>query len=253
MRIVLQTHHIERSGLAPRVRDRDAARGHQAFRLQLFAAQADHHHLAPKVGIQADVAQGADRDVGPLGVDGHAAAVAVLQPHHVVHIGVLRQQFVFDARDCKLDHARNTLHRGGDGQDVAGAHRAVGVAKAFKGVALQRGQRRGFDRGHGQVLQRAGTGHVEQTLVHPAARGNVLQRMANRDAVAQHRAAGGQVNQRNFVALGHLVAQHQTARQHGACGQATVVGHDGDVVAGVHADGQRRGHGISYDQNSAVP
>ena len=253
MGLVLQTHHIERSGFAPGVRDRDAARGHQAFGLQLFAAQADHHHLAPEVGVQADVAQGADRDLGALGVDGHAAAVAVLDPHHVVHVGKQRQQLVFDARDRKFDHARDTLHRGGDGQDVAGAHRAIGIAKAFECVALQRGQRRGFDGGHGQVVQLTSTGHVQQTFVHPAACGNVLPRMANRDAVAQHRAVGGQVNQRDFVALRHLVAQHQPAGQDGACGQASVVGHDGDVVAGVHADGVGRGHVISYDQIRSAP
>jgi hypothetical protein len=37
-----------------------------------------------------------------------------------------------------LDHAGHALHRGGDGQDVARADRAVGVAVALEGVAFQR-------------------------------------------------------------------------------------------------------------------
>ena len=66
--------------------DREAARRQQPLGLQLLAAQADHHHLAAEVRVQADVAQRADRDHRVGRVDRHAAAVAVLQPHHVVDV-----------------------------------------------------------------------------------------------------------------------------------------------------------------------
>jgi hypothetical protein len=66
----------------------DRARRQQPLGLQLLAAQADHHHLAAEVGVQADVAQRADGDHRIGRVDGHAAAVAVLQRHHVVHVRV---------------------------------------------------------------------------------------------------------------------------------------------------------------------
>jgi hypothetical protein len=47
------------------------------------------------------------------------------------------------------------------------------------------------------------------------------------------------------VALGHVIAQRQAAREHGSGGQATVVGHDRDVVAGVHGDVEgRAGRGV---------
>jgi hypothetical protein len=39
------------------------------------------------------------------------------------------------------------------------------------------------------------------------------------------------------VALRDLVFQDQTAAQWRACGQAAVVGHDGDIVLFVHQDG----------------
>jgi len=123
---------------APRRRCRAmTARGQQPLGLQLLAAQADHHHLAAEVGVAADVAQGANRDDGVGRVDGHTAAVAVLQAHHVVHVGKARQQLGLDALHGKVHHTGHALHRGGDGQDVARAHRAIGVAKALKGVARQ--------------------------------------------------------------------------------------------------------------------
>jgi hypothetical protein len=60
----------------------------QARRLQLFAAQADHHGLAAEVRVLADVAQGADRDVGAGRLDGDAAAVGVLEADDVVDVRV---------------------------------------------------------------------------------------------------------------------------------------------------------------------
>ena len=39
-------------------------RRHQPFRLQLFAAEADDHHLAAEVGVAREVLQGADRHDG---------------------------------------------------------------------------------------------------------------------------------------------------------------------------------------------
>ena len=255
MGFVLQAHHIQPLGAAAFVHHGDGAGGQQSLGLQLFAAQAHHHHLAAKVGVQAQVAQGADGDDGVWRVNRHAAAVAMFQRHHVVHVRVARQQLLLDALHGKLGDARHALHRLRDGQDVASAHRAIGVAVALKGVALQRGQGLAARGGHGQGVQLARLGHGQQPLVHPAARRNVAGGIANRNAVAQHRTPGGQIDQRHLVALRHLVAQHQARGQGSACGQATIVGHDGDVVAVVHADGERFqgliggaiGHAVSYD------
>ena len=90
-----------------------------------------------EVGIQADVAQRADGDHRIRCVDRHAAAVTVLQPDHVVHVRVQRQQLGLDAGHGLRHHAGHALHGGGDGQDVAGAHRAIGVAQALEGEAVE--------------------------------------------------------------------------------------------------------------------
>ena len=75
--------------------------------------------------------------------------------------------------------------------------------------------------------------------MHPAAGRDGVQRVADRDAVAQHRRVGRDVDQRHLVALRHALAQHQARRQHRARRQPAVVGDDRDVVALVHADRQR--------------
>ena len=145
---ILQAQHIQRAlvyGI-----DCNAAGGKQAIGLQLLAAQANDHHLAAKVGVAADVVQGPDGDDGVRRVYGHAATIAVLEPHHAVHMGVARQQFVTDAFDGQRHYAGHALNRGGDSQQVAGAHRAVGIAVALKGVPSQCRQVWRGCRGHGQ-------------------------------------------------------------------------------------------------------
>ena len=206
MGLVLQAHHIQPLGAAAFIHHGDGARRQQTLGLQLFAAQAHHHHLAAKVGVQAQVAQGADGDDGVGRVNRHTAAVAMFQRHHVVHVGVTGQQFLLDELHGKFGHAGHALHGLGNGQDVAGAHRAIGVAVALKGVALQRRHGLATCGGHGQGVQLAGLEHGQQPLVHPAACRNVADGIANGNAVAQHRAPGRQIDQRHLVALWHLVA-----------------------------------------------
>jgi hypothetical protein len=74
VRVVLQADHVQRLGLGLPRRGSEAARRQQPLGLQLLAAQADHHHLAAEVGVQADVAQRADGD----GASG--ASMATPQP-----------------------------------------------------------------------------------------------------------------------------------------------------------------------------
>ena len=62
----------------------------------------------------------------------------MLQADHVIHIGVARQQLLFDALDRKVHHSGHALHGGGDRQNVAGADRAIRVAVALEGVARER-------------------------------------------------------------------------------------------------------------------
>ena len=71
------------------VHDREGAGRQQPVGLQLLAAQAHHHHLAAEVRVQRDVPQRADGDDRVGRVDGHAAAVAVLEADDVVHVRVI--------------------------------------------------------------------------------------------------------------------------------------------------------------------
>ena len=155
-----------------------------------------------------------------------------------------RQHFGLDAPHGKLCHAGHALHGLGDGQDVARAHRPVGVAVALKGVTLQRRHGRGLDGGHGQVNQLAGRRHIEQLFMHPAAGGNGLERVTNGNAVAQYRLPGTQITQRHLVALRHTLGQHQSAGQDGASRQAAVIANDGHVVTLVHANDDGGGAGV---------
>ena len=246
MRFVLQAHHIEfglgtvtHIGHMTLVDQRDRTRWQQAFRLQLLAAQADHHHLATEVRVQADIAQRADRNDRVGCVDGHAAAIGVRERHHVVHVRVLGQQLGLDALHGKVGHTGHTLHGLRDGQDVARADRAVQVAVTLEGVALQRLLHGRLDGGDRQSDEFARLGHLQQALVHPGAARQVFQRVADGHVVAAHGPARRDVNQRHLVRLGHLVDQGQAIGKHRASRQAAVVGHDGHVVGLVHGDVER--------------
>jgi hypothetical protein len=188
------------------------------------------------------VAQRADRDHRVGGVDRYAAAVRVLEPDHVVDVRIAGQQLVADAAHRDVEHAGYALHGRRDRQDIARADRPVGVAVALEREALdwRRGGR--TMRGHRQAPQLARGRHFDQSLVHPAARGDRFERVADRHAVAHDGRAGGQVDERNLVRLRHLVEQPDATRQQGAGRQAAVVADDRDVVAVAHAD-QDRLHG----------
>jgi hypothetical protein len=76
--------------------------------------------------------------------------------------------------------------------------------------------------------------------VHPAAGGDRLGGVADRDAVADHRLADADRRERDLVALRHAVDEDEARGQRGAGIEAALVGDDGDVVAVGHADGVRR-------------
>ena len=188
---------------------------------------------APRgVGVQADVAQGADGDGGAGRVDGHAAAVGVRDGHHVVHVGKARQNFRLDAPHRVLHGRRHALHGGRDAEHVLRAHAAVRVAVAFEGVACerrQRGRRRGGER---QFVERRALGHLHELLAHPGACGDGARRVADHLAVAQDGVALFEIAQRHLVALGNqLRAQEAFGR-----------GGDGHVIPRVDLDGKRRRH-----------
>ena len=78
--------------------------------------------------------------------------------------------------------------------------------------------------------------------MYPATCCNVFQGIADRYVVTQHRTALGQINQRELVSLGHLLAQLQAIGKNGTRFEATVIGDNGDVIARMHADEKWFGH-----------
>ncbi|MDT4850837.1 hypothetical protein FQZ97_850020 [compost metagenome] len=166
----------------------------------------------------------------------------MLQAHHAVHVRVLRQQFAADALNREVENPRHALHGGGDGEQVARAQAAVGVAVALEGVA---GQWRQLGRrvGGGQAFKRTRRRHHQPLLVDPSSRRDGYAGVADDHVVASHGGARGQVHQRHLVPLGHSLDQHRTVGQRGARLQATVVDDDGHVVGRVHADAAGGGRG----------
>ena len=252
--IVLQAHQVGALRLVTAIVDREATGWQEARGLQLLATQADHHDLAAKIRVQADVAQRADRDLGAWRVNRHTTAVTVLQTHHAVHIRVKRQQLAFNAFHRNLDHTRHALHRGRDGQQVARADRAIGIHIAFKGMALERCPGRCWLGGHGQTLQLACSRNVEQALMHPAACCNGFTGVTHGHVVAEHGLTRSDVDQGHLVSLRDFVTQHQTGRRtfghDRASRQAAIVGNDGHVVIRVHADGQRANGCVHVNQRA---
>jgi hypothetical protein len=75
-------------GHAAFVGDRDRYRRHQPLGLQFFASEADHHHLAAEVRVQADVAQRADRNLRSRRLDRYPATIGMLEADHIIDVRV---------------------------------------------------------------------------------------------------------------------------------------------------------------------
>ncbi len=80
---------------------------------------------AAEVWVEAEVAQRADGDFGAGGVDGDAAAVVVGDGDDVVDVGIVGEEFGFDAADGVVDGGCDALDGGADAEDVFGADGAV--------------------------------------------------------------------------------------------------------------------------------
>jgi hypothetical protein len=161
--------------------------------------------------------------IGAPGADRDAAAVAVLEPDHVVDVRVARQQLGPDPLDGVLHDALHALDGGGDREHVARPDRAVGVPVSLERVALERRLRRRPARRDRQPRELARGPHPQDVLVHPAPRGQVPQRVADRHAVAHDRGAGGEIDQRDLVGLRYGFAQGQPVAEHRAGRQPALV------------------------------
>ena len=122
--------------------DGEGAGWQEAYGLEFFAAEADDHGRAAEVGVEAEVAEGADGNLGAGCVDGDAAAVGVGEGDDVVDVGVAGEELGLDALDGEVDGGGDALDGGGDAEDVLRADGAVVVEEALEGVALEGRHRR---------------------------------------------------------------------------------------------------------------
>ena len=65
----------------------------EALRLQLLAPEAHDERRSARIGVQADIPQGANRNLSAGRIDGHSAAVGMRQRDDVIDIGKAGQHF----------------------------------------------------------------------------------------------------------------------------------------------------------------
>src|SRR6516162_2612111 len=106
-------------------------------KLQFLTTKTNDHRAAAEIRIEADVSECSNWDLGVWRLDRYATAVNVLKADHVVDIGVLGEQLVADPAHRVLDYSRDALDGCGYGEQVASSHRPIGIAVAFKCVALE--------------------------------------------------------------------------------------------------------------------
>ncbi|MNS76302.1 hypothetical protein D3C72_1098450 [compost metagenome] len=151
--LILQTHN---AGVIHGNRLDIVSALQQALWLKFFAAQANHHDLAAKIGVEGDIMDGANGYHGGRGINRHAAAVQVVQTHHAVDVRVFRQQIAFDDFHHVIHHTRHAMHAGGNAEQVFSANAAIFVAITFEGITFQWRQRFRYARCQRQSIQRRG-------------------------------------------------------------------------------------------------
>ena len=158
------------------------------------------------------------------------------QRHHVVDIGIFRQQLGADLLHRIFERALHALDRGRDAQDIFGADRTIGVAEALEGEAFERRQRRGHCGRDFELVERWRLGHADARFIDPLTGWNERQRMADHLAIADDRRALGDIDERRLVALRHEGAKFKPAREARPRRQAEIVDDDRDIVLRVELD-----------------
>ena len=179
--------------------------------------------------MMADIAQGADGHLRFWGIDGHAAAIGVVDGYHVIHVGILGKQFPADALGGHVQRPLHALHRGLDTQEIAGASiAALGVAVAHPGPDRRLGQIGAEVGAKGHIIQAGRRGQAQHMLVDPLALGDGIDGIAQNNAIADDGTVLEDIDQGNFMRLGNDAQRHHAGHQLGALGQ--FLHGDGHVV-----------------------
>ena len=173
---------------------------------QLLATKADHHQLTAEIRVLGDVAHVTFGNIAVGGIDGDTTPIRMVQRDDVIHVRILRKKFLLHLPHRHIQHPLDTLHGGGDSQDVA----APGVLAARDLVAKPRGAWR-----LGQVRDDMGTPlqmvksrrlrDLDHVLVDPGTSLHVTVQGAESHPVAYDILSLLHVPQRDLVRLGNRV------------------------------------------------
>ena len=176
----------------------------QTLRLQFFAPQANHHHLAAKIRVEGNIMNGTDRHDRRWRVDRYATAIEMVQANHAIDVRVFRQQIAFDDFHHVIHHARHAVYAGGETKKIFGTDAAVRIAIAFKGIAFQWGKRFRYAGGKWQGVQRWRFWQLNQRLLNPASLRNCANGIADDFTVTHDLPMGRNIDQCDFVPLGNM-------------------------------------------------
>ena len=161
---------------------------------EFLAAQPHQHENTAEIGMGGDIAQDPLGDLCFGGINGHAAAVRVVDGNDIVHIRIFGQDLLLDPADGHVDNTGHTLDRGVDGKNIPGASGASVRIPVAVPEKLGSGRQICADIGgkfHG--IQVGSRGHDQVGLVNPAAAGDIPVCGSKNHAVADDLASLRQV------------------------------------------------------------
>ena len=212
---------------------------------ELFTTQADEHDFPAEIGVPDQVPDRSDGDLGHGSVDGHPAAIGMVHRHHIIHMGILGQQFPADPVHCHIHHPGGTLDGGHHPQQVPGACRTLFVPVAPPGGLdrIRQFFRRNDVGGIGQIMEGRTFRQVQHVFVDPAALGDGVLGIAQDHPVADDLSPFGNILQGDFVGLGNgLEGNH--SRQYFRAHRQVMDG-NGHIVLVLDLDYKRCSHRIS--------
>ena len=110
--LLLQDNHVLRVVLALRK---------QQIGPEVLAAEADDKQLAAEVRVVHQIPDGPDGNLASRSIDVDTTPIDVVQCHDIIHVRILRKQFLFHFTHRRVHHTLATLDRTGNGKDVAAA------------------------------------------------------------------------------------------------------------------------------------
>ena len=214
--------------------------GEQTVRLKLLASQAHDQRRRSEIGVCTNMPKCADRNLRAWSFKRDSASISVRNRNGVVHIWESRKQFAFDSPNSVVDCRRDTLHRRGDAQDVLGSNAAIRITKALEALPCEWRLRSRCRCSERQIVQRRRRRHFQELFPNPRSSFNRALSESNRLPVTNHRCAGIDRLQRDFVCLRNALAQCKAAQELRAGPKSVRVDNNPNVIHLMHSEVRRR-------------